>query len=198
MTLRELIQAVRDEAHDPYGSRWSDSTITRYLNDAQIDIARDTRRLYGWQYDVEAGTEYVTKPSDLLVPKYVYFDIPNGNRLQLYFTNEYPPADLLGVPQKICVVGNYYYFFPKPNTSGKLILMGVRRPVAMVSDTDVPELEDADSVLVAYAVWQCYLSDGDLMAQVWENHYRQRRGEWLVFDAMRNPVTDVIEREWWD
>ncbi len=198
MTLRQLITAVRDEVHDPYGYRWSDETIKRYLNDGQLDLIKDSRRLHIWEYAVDAGVSQVNRPIDLLVPKYAYFDLYNGERVQLHFSHDYPASQDVGVPEKICVIGDMYYLYPVPSVGGQLALLGVKRPIPMETDDDVPSVEDADSLLVAYAAWQCYLSDNDPMASVMWDYYNQRRGEWMVLDAMKNPTTTVIERNWWD
>ena len=198
MTLKQLIEAVRDEVHDPYGYRWSNETITRYLNDGQVDLLKDSRVLSLWEYNVAPNDVSVERSADLLVPKYAYFDLYNGERFPLYFTNDFPSSDDVGVPEKLCIVGTQYYFFPVPYTNGKLRLLGVRRPSVMVGDADTPEVEDADSLLVAYATWQCYLADSDPMAQVIGDYYNRRKAEWLVLDAMKNPTPNRIERNWWD
>lgn len=196
-TLAQLIAEVRDAVHDPYGYRWSDEAIKRYLNDAQVDLKKDSRELFTWQFNIGAGTVQIDRPADLLIPKYAYFET-GVERIPLRFTHEYPPSHVTGSPEKICVIGNVYYFYPVPSPGGRLILLGVRRPDPMENADDTPSVEDADTALVAYAVWQCFLASGDPMASVMQSYYAQLRTQWLVLDAMKNPTTTVIEREWWD
>lgn len=193
-----MIAAVRDEVQDPNALRWSDATITRYLNNAQLDLAQISKKLNMWSVSVAAGATYVMKPTDLLFPKAFWFEISSW-RYPLDIKYGVPPeaTTVTGDPVEVYPMGNYLYFYPVPQQAGTLYVSGVPRPTPMVNNTDTPSVEDADDLLIAYAAWMCYLADGDPLASVKENWYRQKKLEWSILDAQKNPMPDRIERSWW-
>lgn len=196
MTLQELITAVRDEVQDYNKERWSDETITRYLNDGQLDLVQFSRALNVWQVSVDTNTSNVAKPPDLLVPKYAHFEI-NSNRFVIDIRHGMVPDADTGFPEALYIIGSYFYIYPIPTNSGTLYLTGVSRPTQMVSLEDTPSIEDADNLLIAYAAWMCMLSDGDPLAAVKKDYYEQKRTEWLVLDALKHPTPTIIERREW-
>jgi hypothetical protein len=196
--LSELISAVRDEVQDPNAVRWSDATITRYLNDAQMDLAQVSKKLNLWTLTVVAGQQSIAKPSDLLVPKSLWMEISTW-RYPLDIKYGVPPESTVvtGDPVEAYFMGNSLYFYPIPQQTGTLYISGTQRPTAMVNPTDTPTIEDADSLLIAYAAWMCFLSDGDPAAAIKEAWYNQKKLEWSILDAQKNPMPDRIDRTWW-
>lgn len=199
MQLSELIAAVRDEVLDQQNLRWSDSTITRYLNDAQLDLAKVSRQLSMWQSSVDAGTDYTLLPPDLLIPKELWFEV-GLRRYQLNMKHGFPPEppSVRGYPVDAYIMGSYVYFYPVPQQSGTFYVLGVKRPTPMSAPTDTPELQDVDSLLITYAAWMCLLSDGNQSeASAKEALYNQMKAEWSVLDAQKNPLPNKIDRNWW-
>ncbi len=199
MQLSELISAVRDEVQDPNASRWSDSTITRYLNDAQLDLARISRKLTMWRVDVSVNDTYVLFPDDLLIPKTLWFEMRNW-RYPLDIKYGVPPESsaVTGAPAEAYIIGEHIYFYPTVNCDGYLYIAGTARPTQMSAPTDTPSVIDADNLLIAYASWMCLLSDGDPLAAVKKDWYDRLRTEWGIMDAQRNPMPDRIEHSiWW-
>ncbi|BCV23299.1 hypothetical protein [Gelria sp. Kuro-4] len=198
MQLSELIQAVRDEVQDQAAQRWSDATIIRYLNDAQLDLAQVSKQLTSWTTQVQAGAVYAPRPPDLLIPKAFWFEIGTW-RYPLEMKYGLPPENQVvqGDPEAVHLVGDYMYFYPVVQQPGTLYISGTMRPTPMALNTDVPSIQDADSLLITYAAWMCFLSDGDPIASTKESWYRQRKLEWAILDAQKHPMPDRIERNWW-
>lgn len=198
MQLSDLIAAVRDEVQDPSKYRWSDATITRYLNDAQLDLIQISRKLQVWQSNVSAGSQYIEKPTDLLLPKRMWFQVSDF-RYPLEIKYGMPPESVIvtGDPRHVYLIGTYIYLYPVVQQSGTLYIEGVQRPINMSATTDIPTVEDADNLLIAYAAWMCLSSDGDPLAAVKQQYYQQKKMEWSILDAQKYPLPDRIERNWW-
>lgn len=194
-TLQELIQLVRDEVQDPNKERWSDTVITKYLNDGQLSLAQFSRALTVWQIPVDAHITDLPRPTDLLIPKYAHFEV-NSNRFLVDIKHGMVPDKSSGFPEALYIISSSFYLYPVPTTSGTLYLTGVARPAEMVNPTDIPSVEDADSLLVVYAAWMCLLSDGDPNASSKGVYYREKRAEWLVLDALKYPTPTFVERRW--
>lgn len=191
MQLSELIAAVRDEVQDQGMQRWADSTIIRYLNDAQLDLAQLSKKLTLWSVPVEGQTPFILRPVDLLIPKELWFEV-GTNRWPLEIKYGTPPeaSERRGDPMSAYLIGNHVYFYPTPSREGTCHISGTKRPDTLSLDIDVPEVEDADSLLIAYAVWMCFLSDGDPLAGLKEAWYIQRKLEWAILDAQKHPMPD--------
>lgn len=198
MQLSELIAAVRDELQDTATKRWSDSTITRYLNDGQLDLAKISKQLNLWQNSVDAGTTSIILPTDLLIPKAFWFEIGSW-RYPLDIKYGFPPesSTVMGDPLEVYLMGSYVYFYPTIRQNGTMYVLGIMRPTPMSATTDTPSITDADDVLILYAVWKCLSSDGDPDAARRGADYSQAKLEWSLLDAQKNPMPDRIERSWW-
>lgn len=196
--LSELISAVRDEVQDTGALRWTDSTITRYLNDGQRDLVQISNKINIWQISIPAGTVSINMPSDILIPKNFQFEI-NTWRYPLAVHYGIPPESTAtqGNPQEVYIVGDSIIFYPTVAQAGTLLISGVAQPVDMVNPTDTPVIKNIDSLLIAYAVWQCLMSDGDPLADIKGQYYQQKKMEWGILDAQQNPMPDRIERNWW-
>lgn len=198
MTLQELISSVRENVQDPAATRWSDSLITRYLNEAQRQLAPFSYSLTYWETSVQANQSSVTRPPDLLVPNKVTFR-QGDDEWELVRRQGMPdtPTTYTGSPAEAFFLTDAIHLRPVPDSDGLLRVAGTVRPTDMVSSTDVPTLIDAEPVLVAYATWVCLAADVDPSAESWLQIYEQRRREWLIFDAMRNPQRSAVRRAWW-
>ena len=197
MQLSALIAAVRDEVQDPGALRWSDATITRYLNDAQMDLAKDSKQLTIWTASVASGATTIAAPSDMLLPRYLWFEVGNS-RVPIALRYGFPPepATVTGDPIAMFVVGTYFYPYPVPGRAGTLYVGGVARPTTLSLSTDVPSIADADNLLIDYAVLECLLSDGDPLAGPKQQRYDRKRMEWLMLEAQKNPFPDQVDVRW--
>ncbi len=197
-TLSDMIARVRDNVCDPTSARWADSTITAFLNDAQIRLAQMSRTPTARSVVVPAGTSYVIKPSDLLVPKNAFFE--QGSDIYLLDIRQGMPTDpisMAGIPDTLYILDAMLHIRPVPGQDGVLDLEGIGRPTPLVNPTDTTTLEDADSVLVAYATWMCFMADGDPAAAGWKQIYEQIKQEWAILDAQKNPMPRHIGIDWW-
>ncbi len=199
MTLSELISAVQEEARDPSELRWSKTTITRYLNDGQLQMARLSKKISVWEASVAANVASVTLPSDVLfVRQAAWRSQTEKYGLDIRYGMPRTQPSETGAPVSIWVVSGQAVLEPTPDAAGTLVLAGIPRPVSMVNTTDVSSLEDADSALIAYATYRCLLSDGDPTAAARKQEWEELRNAWLIADAQRNPMQTVLERRpWW-
>lgn len=199
MQLSDLIAAVRDEVQDPGSARWTDATITRYLNDAQFELARISRQTSILTNAVPAGTVSITAPSNMLLPKEFWFEISVTWRYKLNLNYGMPPevVTVTGNPSDVFINGSTIWFYPTTIQDGMLYIICTLRPTPMVNGTDTPSIQDADNLLIAYAAWMCLLSDGDPLADRKEQFYNNKKLEWSILDAQKNPMPNHIRREWW-
>lgn len=196
MQLSELIAAVRDDVQDPGAARWTDTTITRYLNEAQLKLAQVSRQLHPWNQLLPAGTVFIALPADLLIIKNIYFEQASA-RYEGNLKFGLPPesAQVQGNPIDVYIVGgNTAYYYPVVSQDTTQIIAGIQRPAPMQADTDVPSIIDADDVLITYADYKCFLNDGDPMASAKKQIYEQERAEWSILDSLKNPMPTQIER----
>lgn len=200
MTLQELIRAVREEVRDLGAQRWSDSTITRYLNDGLLELARVSHAMQVWEVNVSAGTVSVPLPADLLFLREAAWKTQSEKYgLDIRYGVPRTQPNETGFPQAIYVVDPATVVFdPTPDTSGVFVVGGIPRPARLVNLTDSPAFVDCDSALIAYACWRCLLSDGDPLAAQRREEWETLKSAWLVADAQRNPMQTVLERRpWW-
>lgn len=196
-TLAQLISQVRENLQDPAGSQWSDSVITQQLNDAQRAIAPMAFLVTSWSANVSAGTASVARPTDLLIPHKVYFQC-GDDQWELIRRHGIPedPVTITGDPDTAYFASGNIYIRPVPQQDGTIIISGNVRPPDLVNTTDTSVLEDAEPALVAYATWVCLASTGDPAALMWKEIYEQRRTEWAILDASKNPQRSRIDRSW--
>jgi len=198
-TLKELIARVRDNVYDPDGRRWSDTTITAYLNEALNNLKPFSYSLVPFTVDVPANTSSVQRPSGLLAPNRAYFRIGTEQwELGVHSGIPEETEHVTGFPKDLYLAGSTMYLRPVPSQNGVLTVVGTARPTPLVNPEDVPSYEDVDQLLVAYATWWLWYTDGNLVeAERWREIYLSLRTEWAVLDAQRNPSTNQISREWW-
>ncbi len=198
MALSDMIAKVRDDVQDPSAQRWSDQTITNYLNDGQTEIRQFSRAISSISTAVAAATDYIGRPATLLTPYKAFW---NDGTNQWFLQDNYgvpeDPNTLQGLPSDVYYAGSNIYIRPVPSAAGTLVLTGTLRPTPMVLDTDVAFYDGSDSTLVAYATWLCLMSDGDPTAANWYQIYETRRTEWSSEEANKNPTTSRIQRGWW-
>lgn len=198
-TLQELIARVRDNVYDPDGRRWSDATITAYLNEALANLKAFSYALVPFTVNVPANTGTVQRPSGLLAPNRAYFRI-DTEQWELGVHSGIPEETeyVTGFPEDLYLAGNTMYLRPVPARDGTLTVVGTAKPAPLVNPTDTPSYEDVDQLLVAYATWWLWYTDGNIAeAERWRDIYLTLRTEWAVLDAQRNPSTNSISREWW-
>lgn len=206
MALSDLIFRVRDNVQDQSSQRWSDSVITQHLNDGQVKLSQLAFGLQAWQVSVSASpgpgnpgfVDAITRPPQLLSPSKVYW-LQGQSQWELEIAHGIPEdtAYVTGIPNTAYFAGSAIYLRPYPSQSGTLTVSGTAKVTAMVNTTDIPSLEDADDILVAYATFMCLASDNDPAAAVWERIYMQKRQDWAVLEAQKNPTANRVAREWW-
>lgn len=165
MTFKELKLAVEaiTGTNTNTGSR---------LNRGQLELAKKINRTKSDLIDVLDGIFEL--PSTCLEIRAVGW---NNRKLEL-FEDDILPEYSSGIPAFWKQDGENIKLIPA--ASGKAELIYKPRPVAMVLETDNPELADCEDVIIAYAIWKNYIDgeDGE-EAEFWETEYYKRRQEWL-------------------
>lgn len=205
MNLSELRSAVRDNVQDPNALRWSDSVITSHLNTAQSKLAQMGSGVDAWMISVTASpppgdptfVDGITRPPQLLAPTKILFRV-GEDQWQLDMSHGIPedPATVTGYPQTAYFAAGTIYLRPYPSVDGVLVVSGTSRVTPMSTNTDIPTLEDADDILIAYATWMCLASDGDPASRLWYDIYQEKRQEWAVLEAQKNPTNNRILRDY--
>jgi hypothetical protein len=150
---------------------------------------------------IPAGTDFVSRPSDLLAPQALFFNIEEDQwPLTLRHGVPEDPNTIQGDPDVAYFAAGCIYLRPVPNQDGNLIIGGNARSVDMnvnSPDTSYPSLEDSEDPIVAYATYRCYVSDSDpVNSGLWQQIWEQERLEWVLLDASKNPQRSRIERTW--
>lgn len=197
MQLSELISAVRDDVQDPGSARFTDAAITRHLNSGQLKIAMVSQKFNAWTTTIPAGTVSAALPADLLIPKTIKLEVGSGNRYEPKIQKGLPPesSQVMGSPTHVYINGNTAFYYPVPGQDMTQIISGIKRPTPMVNSTDTPDVDDADDILIAYASYMCFLSDGDPLVQLKQQIYERERQEWSILDALKYPLPTQIERD---
>jgi len=147
MTLSELITAARarlDDEATPY--RWSDTQISSWANEANIEACRRIKYLIDntKTVSVVSGTSGYAYPSGMI---YLRRAILSTEDTPLRFTS-YKELDEnmagwethTGTPERIIVDYNTdkFYLYPEPDANGTLNLTCVMEPSTYTTTTQIP------------------------------------------------------------
>lgn len=160
----------------------TDADTGTYLNDAQVDLVRDSKREKNASISTVGGK--FSLPADCLFVRGAAWD---GDFLIQYQGKETPDLGT-GDPEywKFDQAAKAILLFPSPS-SGSAELIYCPRPAAMSADGDLPALDDADSALIAYAKWQIYVKKEDVpAANLWQQEYEMQKFKWLDLDGKIN------------
>ena len=195
VTLTELIAAVREEVRDAGSVRWTDATITRYLNEGQDELGQTSLRIEVWEKVVAAGATAVEMPTDLLYTKEASWETESENHpLNIRSGQPETQPGETGEPEDVYVINGDFVLDPLPDTAGTLIVAGTLRMTKMVLGTSTPFLEDADSALLAHAIYRCHSSDGDPMTLLKEREWTAAKLRWTITDAQKTPGSTTLNR----
>lgn len=146
MNLQDIITRTQRSFGDDSGAQITVADITRWANDAQLDIVRKTECLESHrETNAIASDGSYTLPPDLMFLKRVTF---NGTRLQQTSTQaldgQTSGLDLASsaTPTQFYLWGNVLKLFPSPSVggSGNLDIFYIKTPVTLVGVNDTPEI----------------------------------------------------------
>ena len=211
-TRLQLRTEARVELLEPTPARWSDEQLNRYLNLGQEDLAGVGQTRVRAAVAVSAGEGSVSAPATILVIENVWWE-SGGCRWRVRWAYQpfEPNPGSRGTPRIAWREEETVRFWPSASASGSLLFKGRRRPAAMAADDsthDLPDFELVNEALIAFAVWQAYLSDFDPQRDIWGPKYGQLKGQFELLELQRNPqrgvMGNVYEEDepgaagWWD
>ncbi len=188
MNLGELKARARTLLGDETGVVITEEDLTRWANDAQLDIVRKTGCLEDFiSFDLEAGTESYDLPNDFLKDRRLTVNNLKVNRTSLEeLDNINPDRDATAVADTATafyIYGRKIYLYPTPASSATdgLKLWYTYIPRTMVADIDTPVIPvSMHEDILTYVVSQGYQSNEDYgPAQLKMNEY----GERIVFST---------------
>jgi len=190
-TRLQLRTDARTALLEPVAARWSDDELNRYLNLGQEDLAKVSQTVARAIVPVTAGTSTVTAPSTILTIDDIWWE-SGGTRSPVEWCElpfEINTTDS-GRPYYAWYEGGDIRLWPSPQADGYLLVRGVKRPASMDTDTathDLPDLETVNEAIVAYCVWQAYLSDYDPQRDTWAAKYAMLKADFARMELERNP-----------
>lgn len=192
-TLLQLRTDARAELLETTAARWTDAQLNRYLNLGQEDLAKVSASKIRATVSVSIGASSVVVPSSILVVDDIWWEA-GGTRYPMQWSNYpfEPNSTDQGTPRLAWLEGDTVKFWPAAQSSGTLLIKGIKRPAAMTDDNmthDLPDYETVNEALVAFCVWQAYLTDYDPQRDVWSAKYLLLKGDFAKMEAERNPQT---------
>ncbi len=173
-TLRATVRRILFDQAAPSASRWSDDDLNRFLNEALLEVSRSAMLRKKAELSFLAGEQSKPLPADLLsidgLPQWL--ESGGTERYELARAEEpYPLDDASGSPEEYWLLENGIYLRPIPEFGGTLTLVYFKKFPALLNDTDLPEPENVDGILIAYAMWQALDFDGNPLSQIWQQKF---------------------------
>lgn len=192
-TLLQLRTETRAELLDPTPARWTDEQLNRYLNLGQEDLARAGTTKIRILVPVLAGENSFSAPSSILVIDHIWWE-SGGSRYPVDWSDYpfEPNSTDQGTPRLAWFENETVKFWPAAQSDGQMFIKGIKRPAAMTADNmthDLPDYETVNEAMIAYCVWQAYLTDYDPQRDIWSAKYLLLKGEFAKLEIQRNPQT---------
>jgi hypothetical protein len=180
-TLRATVRRILFDQADPSASRWSNEDLNRFFNEALLEVSRSAMRRKKTELSFLAGEQSKPLPADMISldgpPQ--WRDSGGTDRYELARAEEpYPLDDATGSPEEYWLLEDGIYLRPIPEVGGTLTLVYFKKFPVLVNDTDVPEPQNVDGILIAYAMWQALDFDGSPLAQVWQQKFIAHMAAW--------------------
>lgn len=174
MNLSDLINEVSQHGFDP--NQYGTDRITRYLNDAQNEIAArvdyyvdEASHLFG----TSSGSQVYAVPANLGRMREL-FNVDRPGALQAVTLRDIDiSAASSGEPRYYALDALTLRLYPTPDAVYNLELRYWRLPAQLVVGTDEPSLPDRwHKLLWFYAVGECYAGEDDAQtAQTWMQRF---------------------------
>ena len=174
MNLGELRTAVENVV-----GQGSVSDVVRHFNSCLLAMASTSREIH--TQDVAAVNGEFIIPANVLS---IYSMFHQGFPITWQRIDQnYPP--LMGTtPYSAYKEGNKVVLFPKATCT--VTIYYKLKPAALVSDADIPEIPDADHVLINYAIWQIFLDEENPMADRYRENYLLEESTWRRINSSAN------------
>jgi hypothetical protein len=147
VNLGQIILSVQRQFGDTSGAQITVTDITRWANDAQIDIVRRTEclQIHAETNAIAADGSYYL-PDDYVRLRRVTFDGVKLERVELEeldgIAGSREAGETTGSPGYFYVWGTRLWLYPAPASSGSgnLDIFYVKRPDTLENNSDIPEI----------------------------------------------------------
>lgn len=174
MNLGELRTAVENVV-----GQGSVSDVVRHFNSCLLTLASTSREIY--TQDVAAVNGEFMIPANVLS---IYSMFHQGFPI----TWQHIEQNFYGLtgttPISAYKSGNNVVLFPTVTCT--VTIFYKLKPEALATDADIPEIPDADNVLINYAIWQIFLEEENPMAVRYEENYLREERNWQRINSAAN------------
>lgn len=187
-TLRTTVRRILFDQAAPSASRWSDDDLNGFFNEALLEVSRAARRLKTQDFTLTASSDSFILPQDFLKTEVILgrdSAATSWSRIERA-EDPYPLDDQEYNNPLYWMIGNNVVIRPVPEADYVVRLVYFYKFPDLTTDTDVPEPDNVDGILIAYAMWQALDFDGSPLAQVWEKKFVQKLTGWGVAEMKRN------------
>jgi hypothetical protein len=170
MRVSDIQTRVKREFGDEESAFISDSDILRWINDAQLDIARKTKTFeVTSQVLSTANTAFYFLPGDFLTMSRVTFE---GKTLRFVSREEldqrYPNRDKdypVGTPEFFHIAKKAIYLYPAPEMTGQVLALTYKqRPTELTLTTEELSVPvEFQLEVLSYCMARAYNMDGQVV-----------------------------------
>lgn len=177
MTGQDIVDAVRSEVVEPNPAFFTNTSLLRWINRAQLNYVRRTRVLQNFATaSTILGQASYSMPLDWLGSEKIFYNFPTNGKdswtplkptTLTRIANEHPnflsndPLQF-GKPAEYYIVNQTLFLFPKPLTNGTndLFMFYESKPATLNALTDTLSIDDTLSDgLEAYLLWKMWNMD---------------------------------------
>lgn len=190
LTLRTEVRRILLDKASSANSRWSDNEIRGFFNAALLDMSRLAKRTkldtpisfaVSDKFKAWAPTDYM----EIFTPIWTISSTGKQHELKPG-AERYPASDETGKPLHYWYIDGEIHIRPIPSEAGTLTMMYYRRFPDLSADTDIPEPQDADDILITRGLASALKYDGNALLKQWEDEYKSFLGAWAVDEKRRN------------
>lgn len=197
LTLTDALAKVRSLLDETSAAFWSDTELTRWINEGQNDVARRAEcNRTSDTVAVTAGTQDYTAPTELVRIHRVEWQPTGQTQIYPLLYRDYYSADSVWGSMQAQTDGTPVIYttwgyppalniklFPTPTVNGNIEVFYYSLPTALASGADEMDLPSGwEELAVEYAVAMAKRKDGD---PTWQEAFRMYRDE---LDNMREMV----------
>lgn len=195
-TLAEIQAAVQRQFGDDTEAQITLVDITRWANEGQLKIARETDALLETVVIPSViGTSDYVLPVDFLRIDRVTYDgkviyKTTSQELDAYNPSRHVAPAPQGTPSRFLIRRKKIVVYPAPDAVKNISVEIVTRPATLVNGGDIPEIPvELHNDIVRFALARAYELDGD-RTSARETMESFRDGVGLAVDEIANPHTD--------
>lgn len=200
MTLTDIISRVRSVIRDSAGTFISDTEITEWANEAQLELAVRMRLLQeeDTEADLTEGTNTITTPATFLAQSSLRIGTDDVEFVSDDVWNSWADSETTPDHTIARVFDDLIELYPTPSSGFTYKLRYQRKPAVLINGSDTPEIpEHLHIKLLHYCRYNALLAMGELQqANTYIGLYEQGVGRKGLPDRkwMTTPGQMVVAR----